>query len=220
MGNAVWNSIYKENCMLDKMTSQNINPSLQCSEETLLFQLISGVHASVNMHIASHWTEESNETFRNYTAYYEGLGKYPDRIKNMHFVYALTVRALNLVANELVDHDYTTGLCEKNDSMTGIYMMDLLANTIIHCQESFNESALFTQNKPDLLNEIQDKFFNISRIFDCISCDKCRLNGKVQITGLGTALKILFTNQRDLKKLQKTELISLIHLTNKLSESV
>jgi hypothetical protein len=71
-----------------------------------------------------------------------------------------------------------------------------------------------------MLEEIQDRFFNISRIFDCISCDKCRLNGKVQISGLGTALKILFTNERDLKKLKKTELIGLIHLVHKLSESI
>lgn len=27
---------------------------------------------------------------------------------------------------------------------------------------------------------------------DCVGCDKCRLWGKVQTSGLGTALKILF----------------------------
>lgn len=70
------------------------------------------------------------------------------------------------------------------------------------------------------MSELQNKFFNISRIFDCISCDKCRLNGKVQITGLGAAMKIIFAKQRDLKTLKKTELISLIQLLNKLSESI
>ena len=34
---------------------------------------------------------------------------------------------------------------------------------------------------------------NISKILDCISCEKCRLNGKVQIKGMGTAMKILFS---------------------------
>ena len=33
----------------------------------------------------------------------------------------------------------------------------------------------------------------MSRIMDCVSCEKCRLWGKIQITGLGTALKILFS---------------------------
>jgi hypothetical protein len=44
-----------------------------------------------------------------------------------------------------------------------------------------------------LLKEIQTKFYNISRILDCVSCEKCMLNGKLQIKGLGGALKLLFT---------------------------
>ena len=44
-----------------------------------------------------------------------------------------------------------------------------------------------------LLKEIQTKFYNISRILDCVNCEKCRLNGKLQLKGLGTALKLLFT---------------------------
>eukprot|EP00897_Mesotaenium_endlicherianum_P003124 jgi/Mesen1/283/ME1155523C09450 len=30
-------------------------------------------------------------------------------------------------------------------------------------------------------------------IMDCVGCEKCRLWGKLQILGLGTALKILFS---------------------------
>jgi ERO1-like protein alpha len=75
-----------------------------------------------------------------------------------------------------------------------------------------------------LLREIQDKFYNISRIFDCIGCDKCRLNGKVQITGLGAAMKILFQSRKQLDqqtyKLHKIEIIGLINLLDKLSESL
>lgn len=82
------------------------------------------------------------------------------------------------------------------------------------------------QNKNDfeqglLFEEIQDKFYNISRIFDCIGCDKCRFNGKVQIKGLGTAMKILFSNAHQLRKgLEKSEIIALVHLMHKLSESL
>ena len=31
---------------------------------------------------------------------------------------------------------------------------------------------------------------------DCVACEKCRLWGKLQITGLGTALKILFSTKK------------------------
>jgi len=35
------------------------------------------------------------------------------------------------------------------------------------------------------------KFRNISRIMDCVTCEKCRVWGKLQILGFGTAIKIL-----------------------------
>ena len=64
------------------------------------------------------------------------------------------------------------------------------------CSNSFHESSIFSSvdsfQRELLLAEIRDKFYNISRVFDCIGCDKCRFNGKVQITGLGAAMKVLF----------------------------
>lgn len=32
-----------------------------------------------------------------------------------------------------------------------------------------------------------------SAIIDCVGCEKCRLWGKLQVLGMGTALKILFS---------------------------
>ena len=44
----------------------------------------------------------------------------------------------------------------------------------------------------DLKEQFKTHFRNVSQIMDCIGCDQCRLWGKVQVTGLATALKILF----------------------------
>jgi phosphoribosylaminoimidazole-succinocarboxamide synthase len=43
-----------------------------------------------------------------------------------------------------------------------------------------------------LKEEFKTHFRNVTRIMDCVGCDKCRLWGKIQTTGLATALKILF----------------------------
>ena len=43
-----------------------------------------------------------------------------------------------------------------------------------------------------LKEQFKTHFRNVSRIMDCVGCDKCRLWGKLQVSGLGTALKILF----------------------------
>lgn len=75
-----------------------MNLQEQCREETLLYQAISGLHASINMHVAAnYYNQDSSEPFMNHSMYYQSLGKHPDRLKNMHFVYALVVRAVNRV---------------------------------------------------------------------------------------------------------------------------
>jgi hypothetical protein len=47
------------------------------------------------------------------------------------------------------------------------------------------------QEKQFLREEFRSKFRNISRIMDCVTCEKCRMWGKLQILGLGTAVKVL-----------------------------
>lgn len=47
------------------------------------------------------------------------------------------------------------------------------------------------QDKQELRDEFMIKFRNISRIMDCVTCEKCRVWGKLQILGFGTAIKIL-----------------------------
>lgn len=73
---------------------------------------------------------------------------------------------------------------------------------------------------------------------DCVGCDKCRLWGKLQVTGLGTALKLLFsfdntpvTAQKgasglsayvDLKagELSRGEVVAFVNTLHRLSESL
>jgi len=43
-----------------------------------------------------------------------------------------------------------------------------------------------------VLSSYRSRFQNISRVLDCVGCDRCRLWGKVQFLGLGTAVKVLF----------------------------
>jgi len=72
---------------------------------------------------------------------------------------------------------------------------------------------------------VQHAFYNISRIMDCISCDKCRFNGKVQVRGLATILKVLFLPDTPkkyeiMKQFSNQELVSTIQLLSKLSEAL
>jgi ERO1-like protein alpha/ERO1-like protein beta len=71
--------------------------------------------------------------------------------------------------------------------------MDMVIENVNSCPRSFDESKLFMDSFSPLKQQVKDNFRNISRIMDCVGCEKCRLWGKVQTNGLGTALKVLFS---------------------------
>ncbi|KAF7981891.1 hypothetical protein HWV62_31473 [Athelia sp. TMB] len=92
----------------------------------------------------------------------------------------------------------------------------------------FDEKALFRGENANMLKEeFKDHFRNVSRIMDCVGCDKCRLWGKVQTTGLATALKILFEldekaldPKSNANLLQRSEVVALINTLHRFSESL
>ena len=72
-----------------------------------------------------------------------------------------------------------------------------------------------------MAHEFAEHFKNItSNIMDCVACEKCRLWGKIQIHGLGTAFKILTHDKGIPIHLTRHEITSLINGIAKLSKSI
>lgn len=62
-------------------------------------------------------------------------------------------------------------------------------------------------------SEFKAHFKNITRIMECVGCDKCRLWGKLQVHGIGTALKVLFSDKRTGKlELSRREIVALFNV--------
>lgn len=58
---------------------------------------------------------------------------------------------------------------------------------------------------------------------DCVTCEKCRLWGKLQILGLGTAIKVLLSSEEDLHRkgfLSRQEIIALINTLHQFAKSI
>lgn len=102
--------------------------------------------------------------------------------------------------------------------------MKALVSTTSSYPMTFNESSLFTSSTTHVLKkQFKQHFRNISRIMDCVGCEKCRLWGKLQVQGLGTALKILFSYDTDERidfELKRNEIVSLFNFMGRLSESL
>lgn len=224
IGGPVWNTIYQENCLLDKAFTglkqranqdrfDYLDHAESCTEETLLYHMMSGLHASVNTHISEGFEDPQNvgELINNQTYFLEHVGNYPERVKNLHFVYAAVVKAVTMMEKPLVQNDYETGIEAGYDDLTAKRLILSLIKRVVSnedCDEPFREKNFFVGKEADLaelelLSEMQHKFYNISRIMDCISCDKCRLNGKVQVRGLATTLKVLFMPDSKKSELMK-----------------
>uniref|UniRef100_A0A2K6EUE2 ERO1-like protein alpha n=1 Tax=Propithecus coquereli TaxID=379532 RepID=A0A2K6EUE2_PROCO len=173
----IWNVIYEENCFKPQTIKRPLNPLASgqgkskentfyswleglCVEKRAFYRLISGLHASINVHLSARY---------------------------------------------------------------------LLQSFPLH----FDENSFFAGDKKEahkLKEDFRLHFRNISRIMDCVGCFKCRLWGKLQTQGLGTALKILFSEKLIANMpesgpsyefhLTRQEIVSLFNAFGRISTSV
>ncbi|KAG8449218.1 hypothetical protein GDO86_016039 [Hymenochirus boettgeri] len=222
----IWNSIYEENCFKPKAVPKPLNPFIPtrgendgkvfynwleglCVEKRAFYRLISGLHASINVHLSAkyllketwmdkiwgHNITEFQKRFDAALTQEEG----PKRLKNLYFIYLIELRAISKV---LPFFERSSFLLYTGNHSKDIENKQLLLD-VLHDANNFplhfDEHSLFSGDKREadkLKEDLREHFRNISRIMDCVGCFKCRLWGKLQTQGLGTALKILFSEKQ------------------------
>lgn len=140
------------------------------------------------------------------------------------------LRALRKASPYLRSYNYDTGDAEV-DAKTHKAVEALLERSE-SCSATFDETSMFSGPEADnLREEFKHHFRNVSRIMDCVGCDKCRLWGKTQVTGLATGLKLLFSFDENATpansasasnnfNLRRSEIVSFIWTLNRFSESL
>ncbi|XP_068178368.1 ERO1-like protein beta isoform X3 [Antennarius striatus] len=256
----VWNSIYEENCFKPRSVYRPLNPLAPsrgdddgeafytwleglCLEKRVFYRLISGLHSSINIHLSAEylldegwgrtvWGPNLQEFRRRFdTAQTKGEGT--RRLKNLYFLYLIELRALYKVApyfERAFIHLYTGN--RQQDGATKELLLQLFSE-IRTFPMHFDERSMFAGHKMEaktLKEEFRLHFKNISRIMDCVGCSKCRLWGKLQTQGLGTALKILFSETEIQKlperspskgfQLTRQEIVALLNAFSRLSTSI
>lgn len=193
-----------------------------CLEKRAFYRAISGLHTSITVHLTSQHPDGTHDVRSN--SLFPGLsnaeifgpnlnefltrfnpettnGLGPYWLKNLYFVYLLELRAIAKAAQYLDKQPFFTGNDEE-DKETQIVVKELL-NLMRSFPDHFDETTMFrsgdTVQKLALKEEFRQHFRNVSLVMDCVGCDKCRLWGKLQVTGLGTALKILFSSPESLE---------------------
>lgn len=196
-----------------------------CVEKRVFYRVVSGMHASISTHLCWEWLNQTTgEWMPNLACFENRLHNHPERISNMYFNYALLLRAWGKVRNHLKDYSFCSADPEQ-DQYTKQLVIGLSDSINGHSERIFDESIMF--QSPDavgLKEDFRNRFRNVSRVMDCVGCDKCRLWGKVQTNGYGTALKILFEfddrNPANDPPLRRTELVALLNTLDRVSHSL
>ncbi|KAM8763063.1 ERO1-like protein alpha [Acanthopagrus schlegelii] len=258
----IWNSIYEENCFKPYTVRRPLIPNSfhsssgseartfyswlegQCVEKRAFYRLISGLHASINIHLSARyllddswfqkkWGHNVSE-FRQRFDSELTAGEGPKRLRNLYFLYLIELRALAkaLPFFQQPSFQLYTGRPEEDQKHKELllHILQLARSFPLH----FDETSLFAGDEKEaakLKEDVRLAFLNISRIMDCVGCFKCRLWGKLQTQGLGTSLKILFSerqiealpgssDQRPSFQLSRQEIVSLFNAFGRISTSI
>ena len=196
----------------------------ECLEKRAFYRIISGMHASISAHIcADYLNQTTGQWGPNLQCYKERLHDHPERVSNLYFNYALMVRAVAKLRKHLQGYTFCSG-DPLQDGETKQKVLQL-ADQAVRTPPIFDESIMFQDpSVVDLKEDFRDRFRNVSRLMDCVGCDRCRLWGKVQTAGYGAALKVLFefdeTKNGENPPLRRTELVALVNTLDRISHSL
>ncbi|KAE9411253.1 endoplasmic oxidoreductin [Gymnopus androsaceus JB14] len=249
----IWRNIYEENCfglsefslmegkapaavtLPDTMTDvlrEDGAENDQCLEKRVYYKVISanlllGLHASISTHICADYLNQSTgEWGPNLQCFVNRIASHPERLQYIYFNTVLLLRAVARLGPYLSAYDY----CSSGTHQDDVETKEILSTVISIAQKAgrFDESVLFRgENANVLKEEFKVHFRNVTRIMDCVGCDKCRLWGKIQTTGIATALKVLFELDEkaldphtNANLLQRSEVVALINTLHRFSESL
>lgn len=213
---SIWSSIYRENCF-------TLGESGQSLAKDVFFRIVSGFHASIATHLSNGYLNTDTGNFEpNLDLFMARVGDFPDRIANIYFDYAVVAKALFKIKDYMKDLSFCNVYNEevKEKFINIVSQLD---------RKIFNEDLIFADNiSSKLKDDFRLRFKNVTRIMDCVHCDRCRMWGKIQTTGYATSLKILFeleqndeaTRQYIVNHLTKYELIALINTFDRLSQAI
>ncbi|KAG6920288.1 hypothetical protein DXG01_005057 [Tephrocybe rancida] len=235
----IWRSIYEENCfglselslmggkspapvsLPDSMSEvfgneeHEIDHAEHCLEKRVYYKVIS-----------DYLNQTTGQWAPNLECFVERVASHPERLQYMYFNTVLLLRAVSRLGPYLSAYDYCSTGTHEDDEAT----LDKIHKVVGIAQNvgKFDETLLFRgQNANVLKEEFKTHFRNVTRIMDCVGCDKCRLWGKVQTTGLATALKIIFElDEKALDPhsnsnlLQRSEVVALVNTLHRFTESL
>eukprot|EP01057_Protomagalhaensia_wolfi_P000449 Protomagalhaensia_wolfi_Nauph_80__448@NODE_124_length_3563_cov_180_024688_g95_i0_p1_GENE_NODE_124_length_3563_cov_180_024688_g95_i0NODE_124_length_3563_cov_180_024688_g95_i0_p1_ORF_typecomplete_len564_score125_12ERO1/PF04137_15/1_9e82INCENP_ARKbind/PF03941_15/1_4e03INCENP_ARKbind/PF03941_15/5_1e03INCENP_ARKbind/PF03941_15/2ShK/PF01549_24/1_1e04ShK/PF01549_24/0_6ShK/PF01549_24/2_2e03_NODE_124_length_3563_cov_180_024688_g95_i01791693 len=235
-GRNIWGLIYKENCLRDEETTPKgelaeSSKNGECTEEEFFERIISGLQTAVmtlaseynaplNWRIAIPFTAPSpynnGRHFYNLELFRWRLAGSRAWLENLYLDFSLLLRTLAKVSGVVEECPCYTGT-DAEDSVTKEKLRTLL-RTVSKGPSADSrrvQNGLFRRKQALAIQQ----FTNISRIFDCIECEKCRLHGKVKLTALQVAIKAAAEGS-PVRTLERNEITALVNALGYFGDAV
>ena len=256
--NRIWEAIYDENCFqlgAGATSTSSTKPqffeefdisgdqkklersSPVCRQQQFLYQLISGLHASISTHIAIRYHPRSQECGENCGELRRRVLDHEDRVDNLYTLYLFLLRAMTRAGDSYLGdrHDYPANPSGGDDVVLRRQLEELFHKELLCSHEqsgsgtrnagssstTFNESKILETPEGRLLvPQFQEKLANITTLMDCLTCEKCRVWGKLQTMGLAAALKVVMLPASTSVDLTRAEKVTMMNLLRQVTVSI
>eukprot|EP00043_Microstomoeca_roanoka_P007177 m.69267 g.69267 ORF g.69267 m.69267 type:complete len:537 (-) comp13727_c0_seq1:515-2125(-) len=202
-----------------------------CLEERFFYRLLSGVHASISVHLSYKWLDKETGQFRpNITEFRRRFsdsttgGNGTRWLKNLYFTYLTVLKAIVKAENLWRSYSFSAGDAAE-ELATKYAVMDLVEQAKLYCDLAIDEEALFqSPDRQEVLEEMRQHLRRITEVMNCVGCMKCRLWGKLQTRGLATAVRLLLGNKIGTDQvafeLGRNDIVALFNLWERLASSI
>ncbi|KAG5504302.1 hypothetical protein JIQ42_06134 [Leishmania sp. Namibia] len=230
----VWRAIYAENCL-------SSDKDEACQEVSILKTLLSGLHMSINIHVCTSFYKDPELTspqrnagiynnlnisfYPNCEMYHRLVAPFPDFVGNLYILYQFTLRALAKSKPSFTNdvNIFNTG-ARGEATLTDLELHENikeLFNSPLICYRTFDESAFLESEKGRaLIPQFTSVMLNVTRLMDCVTCEKCRIWGKLETKGIAVAMKVILNPKNEQITLDRSEMVTLVNLARQLAFSV
>lgn len=258
MASRIWQAIYDENCFAEGDSLNDgdgdteaavLHKPPYCRESALVYQLFSGLHASISTHIAANFYSNCTAEFAdgsdadvfvhhrgddrftgNEHELHRRVLQHPSRVQNLLTLHRIVLEAVKAVKPKLIDGARCDGGLVRLGSCDDQLLRQDLTSLFASTHALRDDVSVSVQGRKKLLIDdlksqrsgILRAVQNVTSLMDCLTCEKCRLWGGLQLSGLHTAVRILTAPSQQVADLaiDHREMVALVNLFRQLTFAV
>ena len=179
-GRSIWQAIYSENCFRISDTNPTTGVRSVCTEEESFYKLLSGMQSAIMTTSSDNKYSGALVKRHSFSLFRRGIAQKPEWMANLYFVLGATIKAV-CAQSELLRNVDCYADTESGDRQCSQLLNGVVDRLAPFCREV---PMLFVERHGEAISKLD----NVTRLMDCIECDKCRVQGLMKAEGLRLTL--------------------------------